>query len=159
MIAQLAFSLWIAAVTLAGIYFGQNSSFMSGDVMMVDGLPTRTGVVKTNLVAFPYISERGLVGYLMTRFTIRTNLAHEDTMDIPSDIIIFDALNRHFFAEAGKLSTPEGWTDLQRSMEALRQDINDSAGRDLAIAVLIEQLDFLGKDEVRTPTEVRSGDE
>jgi hypothetical protein len=155
MIQQLFFGTWIAAVTLAGIYFGQGFSMSSGDVVTVDGVAVKTGVFKTNLVAFPYINETGLVGYVMTRFTLRTNEDMAKTSPIPVDLVIYDTLNSHFFAEAGKLSTPQGWGDLQSSLDGMRDRANKLAGGNLIVDVLIEQLDFFDKDQVRVPAEVR----
>ncbi|WP_421855144.1 hypothetical protein [Oricola sp.] len=158
MIKQLLFGLWIAGITLAGTYAGQSMAVAGGSGDKA-AAAVRTNVFKTDLVAFPYIGEAGLVGYLMTRFTFRIDANLEKKLAIPMDMVIYHAMNGHFFAEAGKLATPRGWSDLRQSLDSLRDAANDVAGKKLVVDVLVEQLDFFDKDQVRVPAVVRFEEE
>jgi hypothetical protein len=64
------------------------------------------------------------------------------------------AMNQHFFSEGEILANPQGWTGLRRSLDELKAKANETAGRDVVMEVLIDQLDFFEKDEVRMPSQV-----
>lgn len=155
MLGQIAFGLWVAAVTLAGIYAGQNVAVSDGsaaheaDNSGAHGASPGFNEFRTDLFAIPHLEKSGIVGYLTGRFTIRTVAAEEAEMKIPLNTLIFDSLNRHFYAEAGSFATSEGWERLRESLASLRAMANETAGREVVAEVLIEQLDYFSKDDIR----------
>jgi len=155
MIGQVLFALWVAAVTLGGIYFGQQvTPEASADGTVMESR-VRYNDYKTDLFAIPYVNESGIVGYVTGRFTVKTVAAEEAALALPLDTLILDALSRHFYAEADLLAHPSGWTNLRESMAKLEDIANRSAGREVVADILIEQLDFFDKDSVRTPGDAR----
>ena len=156
MIGQVAFAVWIAAITLGGIYFGQQMTPepAPGDIAAA-GNYVRHNEYKTDLFAIPYVSETGIVGYVTGRFTVQSVASEEAALQVPLNTIILDALSRHFYAEADALARPEGWTKLGESMQKLRDIANETAGSEVVAAILIQQLDFFNKDSVRVPGDAR----
>lgn len=155
MIGQVLFAVWVAAVTLAGIYFGQQL----GPQPSADGTIAQNHVryndYKTDLFAIPYVNESGIVGYVTGRFTVKTVATEEARLKLPLNTIILDALSSHFYGEADLLAHPSGWSNLRESMTKLKDTANETAGRDVVASILIEQLDFFDKDSVRTPGDAR----
>lgn len=154
MLGQLAFALWIAAVTLAGVYLGQNAA-SSGDSEMQEagggghGTSSLYNEFHTDLFAIPHIEKTGIAGYLTGRFTIKTIAAEEAALKIPLNTLIFDSLTHHFYAEAGAFATSAGWERLRETLDELRAIANETAGREVVAEVLIEQLDYFSKDDIR----------
>ena len=155
MIGQIFFALWIASITLGGIYLGQQTAPEASDGENVAQNSVRYNSFKTDLFAIPYVNETGIVGYVTGRFTIKTVASEEAALQIPLNTVILDALSRHFYAEADNLAHPAGWGNLSESMAGLREIANNTAGRDVVAEVLIEQLDFFDKDSVRVPGDAR----
>ena len=155
MIGQLVFAVWIAGITLAGIYFGQQFIDVPAHGDATAESHVRHNDFRTDLFAIPYVNETGIVGYVTGRFTVKTVASQEAGLMIPLQTLIFDALSRHFYAEAGALASPEGWTRLRESLAELRDTANETAGRNVVAEVLIEQLDFFPKDSVRMPGDER----
>jgi hypothetical protein len=155
MIGQILFALLVAGATLTGIYFGQQYSETSGDSAPAHEAHVGFNDFRTDLFAIPYVNETGIVGYVTGRFTVKTVASKESGLMIPLQTLIFDALSSHFYAEAGALATPVGWTRLRQSLDELRDVANKTAGRDVIAEVLIEQLDFFPKDSVRMPGDAR----
>lgn len=152
MFGQLAFALWIAAVTLAGVYFGQNASAMSQTQVAGGGHGghgSRYNEFRTDLFAIPHVDKTGISGYLTGRFTIKTVAAEEAALRIPLNTLIFDSLSRHFYSEAGAFATSSGWEHLPETLDGLRSLVNETAGRPVVAEVLIEQLDYFSKDDIR----------
>jgi hypothetical protein len=152
MLGQIAFALWIAAVTLGGVYLGQSLSAgpeMHGAETGDGGHGSRYNEVQTDLFAIPHIDKSGIAGYLTGRFTIKTVAAEEAALKIPLNTLIFDSLSRHFYAEAGAFATSAGWERLRETLGELRSRINDTAGRQVVAEVLIEQLDYFSKEDIR----------
>lgn len=151
MIGQVLFAVWVAGVTLAGIYFGQQMQ----PEPLADGTVAQSHVryndYKTDLFAIPYVNETGIVGYVTGRFTVKTVATEEAALMLPLNTIILDALSRHFYGEADLLARPTGWTELGKSMTKLKNIANETAGREVVADILIEQLDFFDKDSVRVP--------
>lgn len=155
MIGQVVFGLWVAAVTLGGIYFGQQMAPEPAADGTVAVDRTRYNDFKTDLFAIPYVNETGIVGYVTGRFTVKTVAKEEAAMGLPLNTVILDALSRHFYAEADELAHPAGWTRLRESMQRLREIANETAGREVVADILIEQLDFFDKNSVRVPGDAR----
>ena len=107
MIGQLAFAVWVATVTLAGIYFGQQYTGGSTHGEAAAESHVRHNDFRTDLFAIPYVDETGIVGYVTGRFTVKTVASQEAGLTIPLPTLIFDALSRHFYAEAGELAKPK----------------------------------------------------
>lgn len=156
MFGQVAFALWIAAVTLGGIYFGQQMApEPTAETQAAAEARVRYSDYKTDLFAIPYVSDTGIEGYVTGRFTVKSVASEVAALQVPLNTIILDALSRHFYAEADSLSRPEGWTRLRESMEELRDIANETAGRKVVAAILIQQLDFFDKNSVRVPGDAR----
>ena len=157
MFGQLAFGLWVAAVTLAGIYFGQSvaASPHSAEIAAAGGHGGHGGHgaaspdFHTDLFAIPHVDKTGIAGYLTGRFTIETDPAQAATLRIPLNTLVFDSLSRHFYAEAGAFATSKGWENLTETLDGLRDQLNETAGRPLVTEVLIEQLDYFSKEDIR----------
>ncbi|WP_223478927.1 hypothetical protein [Oricola indica] len=155
MIGQVVFGLWVAAVTLGGIYLGQQMAPEPAADGTVAVDHTRYNDFKTDLFAIPYVNETGIVGYVTGRFTVKTVAREEAALGLPLNTVMLDALSRHFYAEADKLAHPDGWSRLRESMQRLREIANETAGREVVADVLIEQLDFFDKNSVRVPGDSR----
>lgn len=156
MFGQVFFALWVAGVTLAGVYFGQHVPLASGDDASAASRDNvRYNDFRTDLFAIPYNDGKAVVGYVTGRFTIKTVESEEAALDIPLRTLMLDALSSHFYKEAADLATPVGWSRLRESLAELRDAANETAGRDVVAEVLIEQLDFFPKDAVRMPGDAR----
>jgi hypothetical protein len=154
MIPQVLFAFVVAAVTLSGVYAGQKIGAPDmADQAEMDAQPD-FDFYKTDLVAIPYVHGNDIVGYIIGRFTIKMDRAKLVHATLPVEVVVSDALNRHFYEEGEALSSPAGWTKLRKSLADLRDLANESAGDTVVLEVLIDQLDFLEKDEVRMPSEV-----
>lgn len=152
MLGQLAFALWIAAVTLGGVYFGQSvsagpQSEHAGGAH--GGRGSMYNEFHTELFAIPHIDKTGIAGYLTGRFTVKTVAVEEAALKMPLDTLILDSLSRHFYAEAGAFATSAGWENLQKTLDELRDMANETAGRQVVSEVLIEQLDYFSKEDIR----------
>ncbi|QKV19616.1 hypothetical protein [Oricola thermophila] len=160
MLGQFAFGFLVAAVTLGGIYLGQAVSVAqsggadSGGYAAHDG---DSGDFHTDLFAIPHVDENGIVGYLTGRFVVRTNPEQAAASRMPIDTLIFDSLSRHFYAQAGAFATATGWSRLRESLEDLRTLANETAGAEVVAEVLIEQLDYFSKEDVRMGDEQEFG--
>ncbi|TCD16231.1 hypothetical protein [Oricola cellulosilytica] len=153
MIRPFVFAVWVVAITLGGVYAGQALTSSSG--ISAAGKNGSYGIYKTELMGFPYVGDRGVVGYATARFTVKTDPAAVAASRLPIELVVHDALNRHFYEKAGTLSRPSGWSNLRESMAEVRELANRTAGRKIVSEVMIEQLDFFNKDEVRMPSDSR----
>lgn len=153
MLGQLAFALWIAAVTLAGVYFGQGVYAAPRPHDAVGAHGSEYNEFHTDLFAIPHVDKTGIAGYLTGRFTIRTVAAEEAALQVPINTLIFDTLSRYFYAEAGEFATSAGWENLRGTLAGLREMANETAGRPVVAEVLIEQMDYFSKDDIRMGNE------
>lgn len=153
MIRPIVFAVWIVLVTLGGVYAGQ--ALTSSSHMSAAGKAGSYGTYTTELMGFPYVGDESVIGYATARFKVRTNTAAVAASRLPVELVIHDALNRHFYEKAGTLSRPSGWSTLRDSMADVRDMANRTAGGQIVSEVMIEQLDFLKKDEVRMPSQDR----
>jgi hypothetical protein len=149
MIKLIATGVWICLVTMASSYAAtlwQTETAPSEDVdKFFGGLQS----VKTNLISVPVIASGAVQGYVIAQFifTMKADLFRR--MSVKPDVFLLDAAFRAIYNSDASMLRGAKKQDLQALTTAIKSHVNERFGEAFVEEVLIEQYNYVPKDEVR----------
>lgn len=115
--------------------------------------------VKTTPISVPMISEGEIKGYVIAQFVFTVDGATLRKLSVPPDVFLIDEAYRAIFASGQKIDFKRldkyNVDELTRQMAA---KVNERFKAELVKDVLVEQLNYLGKGEVRFNSMIQKAD-
>ena len=150
MIKTLAIGIWICAVALGSVYFSVQISntkeSVEPDPAMFGGLETIRGEV----ISIPVISSGAVQGYFLTRLSYTVDPLKTAKLSIPVNELITDVLYTALVGEP-VIDFPDIEVfDLEAFKTHIRDSLNTRVGEELFHDVIVEQIDFLSKEDIRS---------
>jgi hypothetical protein len=106
--------------------------------------------VKTSPISVPMLSEGEIKGYVIAQFVFTVDGATLRKLSVPPDVFLVDEAYRAIFASGDKIDFKRldkyNVDELTKQMAA---KVNERFKTELVKDVLVEQLNYLAKDEVR----------
>ncbi len=150
MIKTLVIGVWICAVALGSVYFSVQVSnkeeSVEPDPAMFGGLETIRGEV----ASIPVISSGAVQGYFLTRLSYTVDPLKIAKLSVPVNELITDALYTALVGEPVIDFPDVDVFDLEAFKTHIRQTLNDRVGEELFHDVIVEQIDFLSKEDIRS---------
>lgn len=151
MIKTLAIGVWICAVALGSVYFSVQLSNKAEIVeqepsAMLGGLETIRGEV----ASIPVISSGAVQGYFLTRLSYTVDPLKIEKLSVPVNDLITDALYTALVGEPVIDFPDVDVFDLEAFKTHIRQTLNDRVGEEIFHDVIVEQIDFLSKEDIRS---------
>jgi hypothetical protein len=149
MIKFAAAGLWLCAVTVGAVFL---SFQMSGASQNGEATPPLLGgldYVGTPIISVPVLTKDGIVGYLLTKLVYTTEPSKLRKLSVPAEALFTDQLYSYLFSNPSMDFTQVKTLDLDALRNGIRDSINKRVGDELIHEVMIEQMDFLSKDEIR----------
>lgn len=147
MIKLVVTGLWVCVVTLAAVYF--SIQMATAPAASPDPKAPAQEYVKGESINIPVIADNGISGYFIAKISYMMNKDKAKDLDIPLPALTTDTL---FTLLVGNkmvdMSKPKAF-NLEAFRGDLKKDMNDRLGGDYVAGVIIEQLDYLSKDEIR----------
>jgi len=143
-------AIWICIATLGAVFFsfqmsgGKSEAAAAPDTMM-GGLD----YVKTEVISVPLVTNSAINGYFLARLVYTAEPNELKKLTIPAESIITDVVYSYIYSNPALDFTKSASLDLDAFRAGIRAGINDRVKTDLVKEVLIEQLDYLSKDEIR----------
>lgn len=150
MIKLLATGVWVCVVALAAVYFSvqvtNKEVSTEPEPAMFGGLETIRGEV----ASIPVISAGAVQGYFLTRLSYTLDPLMAEKLTIPVEELITDALYTALVGEP-VIDFPDiEKFDLELFKTHIRDSLNQRVGTELFHDVIIEQIDFLSKEDIRS---------
>ncbi|MDF1610123.1 hypothetical protein PZ897_18225 [Hoeflea sp. YIM 152468] len=150
MIKLLVTGVWICGVALASVYFSAQMTSKDVDMepapAMFGGLETVRGEVNS----IPVISSGAVQGYFLTRLSYTVDPLKTATLTVPVDDLITDALYTALVGEP-VIGFPDIVSfDLDAFKALVLESLNARVGETLFHDVIVEQIDFLSKEDIRS---------
>ena len=149
MIRLLAVGFWVCAVTLASAFtavlWQSGQLVQGGQAGLFSGLAT----VKTRLISVPVIADGAVQGYVVAQFVFAVDSNLLKQLSIKPDLILVDEAIRTIYAGNGFDFRQLAKQDLAALTKALAANANARFGVALVHDVLIEELNYLTKDQAR----------
>ncbi|MEQ8305130.1 MAG: hypothetical protein RIA09_01100 [Hoeflea sp.] len=150
MIKLLITGIWISAVALASVYYSVQMANQreptEPDPAMFGGLQSIRGEV----TSIPVISGGAVKGYFLTRLSYTVDPEKTAKMTIPARDLVTDALYTALVGD--KLIDFPNMTqfDLEGFKARILETINTRLGEEVFHDVVVEQIDYLSKEDIRT---------
>jgi hypothetical protein len=152
MIKFIGAAIWICAVTIGAVVYAFQSSGTKAEAAAGATPPPLLGgldYVKTAVISVPVMKDRGIEGYFLARFVYTAEQANLRKLSVPAETLITDQVYSFLFANpAIDFSRPKEM-DLDAFRHGIRDSVNARIGEPLINEVMIEQMDFLSKSEIR----------
>ncbi|TPL80922.1 hypothetical protein FJ950_24950 [Mesorhizobium sp. B2-3-14] len=149
MIKVIAIAVWICAATLGAVFYSFQAAGEQGvgekPKPMLGGLD----YVKTDIISVPLIHDSKIDGYFLAKLVYTVEPEQIKKLSIPAEALITDQVYTYLYANPQIDFTKEATLDLDAFRAAIRDTINTRVGATLVHEVLIDQVNFLSKDEIR----------
>ncbi len=147
MIKLVATGLWVCVVTLAAVYF--SIQMATAPAASPDPKPSVKEFVKGESINIPIIGDTGISGYFITKISYMVDKDKSKDLETPLPALTTDVL---FSLLVGNkmidMSKPKAF-NVESFRDEIKKSMNSHLGGDIVDSVVIEQLDYLSKDEVR----------
>lgn len=150
MIKTLVIGVWICAVALGSVYF---SVQMSNTKESVEPVPEMFGGLETirgEVTSIPVISSGAVQGYFLTRLSYTVDPLRVAKLSVPVKELITDVLYTALVGEPVIDFPDMEMFDLEAFKSHIRETLNERVGEELFHDVIVEQIDFLSKEDIRS---------
>ncbi len=152
MIKFIGAAVWICAVTIGAVFFAFQSAGTTPGAQEPAAMMGGLDYVKTEVISVPLLRDKEIGGYFLTRLVYTVEPEMMAKLSIPAESLIVDEVYTYLFSNPLiDFSKPES-IDLDAFRAAIRDRINLRTETNLVHEVLVEQIDFLSKNEIRDNT-------
>ncbi len=146
MIKLVLTGLWVCAVTLASVYFSVQTA-TAPVISPDDAKKAQQELVKGESINVPVIANGQVTGYFLTRISFMMDKGKATALQIPLPELTTDELFSLLVGNnAIDISHVQNF-DVAAFRSDLKKRMNERLGGDYVADVLIEQLDYLSKEE------------
>jgi len=149
MIKFIIAAVWICAVTAgAAIYSFQNAGASAAgeeEKPMLGGLD----YLNTDMISVPMVKDAAIQGYFLTKLVYTVDPREMAKLSVPATALITDQVYSYLYTNPQTDFANTADLDLDAFRNNIRQTINQRIGADIIHDVLIDQVNFLSKDEIR----------
>lgn len=157
MVKLIITGLWVCIVTLGAVYFSVQMSLPKPPVDEAQLLREKSELVKGENINVPLLSNGAVQGYFITRISFLMDKEKIKGVHLPVTEMMTDEL---FTLLVGNkmvdLSNTKSF-DLETFRKSIKDTLNERFQGDYVLDVLVEQLDYLSKDDIRTNGERQGG--
>ncbi|HEU4987576.1 MAG TPA: hypothetical protein VFT89_10980 [Rhizobiaceae bacterium] len=142
-------AIWICAVTIGAVFY----SFQTTQAKQNETPPAPffggLDFVRTDIITVPVVKDSGVRGYFLARLVYTVEPEKLKSLSMPAEVLFVDQVYDHLYANPQIDWTDRKSVDLDAFKTSLRDSINERVGDKLIHEVMIEQVDFLSKAEIR----------
>ena len=152
MIKFIAAGIWISAVTVAATWYSQQMGKESPAEASEKASPGMLGgldYVKTEVMSVPILSDNFVKGYFLTRLVYTVEPEKMKKLTVPMESLLTDQVYTYLYGNPQIDFTVVKSVDLDAFRNGLKGSINARIGSDLVQDIIVEQIDFLSKDDIR----------
>ncbi|MCL4766654.1 MAG: hypothetical protein KJZ80_10510 [Hyphomicrobiaceae bacterium] len=150
MIRLVAVGLWACAVTVAAGYAALWWQYGRIPGIESTHLPGGLDTLTTRPVSVPIIADGAVQGYVVAQFAFTVEAALVKRLPIEPDLLLVDEAIRTIYAGNGLDFRQMTRQDLPALARTLAENANARLGARLVQEVLIQELNYVPKDQVRS---------
>jgi len=153
MIKFVVAAVWIAALSIGSVIYSFQTA--QGHTVETKAPPPAFGgldYVKTEIISVPLMKQGEIFGYFLTRLVYTAEAARLAKLSIPAEAVLIDSVYSYLYGNPVIDFSNSENLDLDAFRNGLRDGVNARVGEKLIHEVLIEQVDFLSKSEIRDNT-------
>lgn len=145
-------AVWIAAVCLGSVFYAFQTKQVKEDEETAPPLFGGLDYITTGIISVPVLKDRGVVGYFLARLVYTVEPDKMRMLSVPPRILVKDQVYDYLFANPEVDWSKRSEVDLDAFKNGIRDSINARVGETLVHDVMVEQVDFLSKSDIRNNT-------
>jgi hypothetical protein len=145
-------ALWLCAVAIGCMFYSFQTASAKNDAPAPPPLLGGLDYIKTEIVSVPVLKDGHINGYFLTRLVYTIEPSKMAKLSVPAEALIIDQVYAYIYGNPDLDFVEHETLDLDAFRAGIRSKINEKVGEDLVHEVLIEQVDFLSKEEIRDNT-------
>ncbi|WP_011579614.1 MULTISPECIES: hypothetical protein [Chelativorans] len=142
-------AVWISAATLAAVFYSFQASQARSNAAPPPPFFGGLDYVRTNVMSVPVVKEGGVGGYFLVRLVYTVEPERLKALSIPTDVLLIDQLHSYLYGNPQIDFSAKESVDLDALRNGIRDSINARVGEQLIHEVLVEQVDYLSKADIR----------
>jgi len=150
MIRILVTGLWICAITLlssyAAVYWGTGMRTTAKDEQYLEGLEYQ----KIRPVHVPIIADGAVQGYILANLVFTADAATLRSLPVPPNTFIIDEAFRQIYTDETLDFRKLSKYDINGLLKKVRTNVNQRLGSEIVKDILVENFNFITKDDVRS---------
>lgn len=150
MLRMVLLGIWVIVATLAATY---GAVLMNQAQNQPEEAPAEEPVteeVKTEMTSIPMIRNGEVVGYVIIQMSFQADQAMLKALHLEPQPYLIDAAIRVIFSSTDIDFRRLRGSDIDRLTTEIARESNARIGHELVRAVLLQQLNFVAKDDIRT---------
>ncbi|MBV2186833.1 MAG: hypothetical protein KUL88_20105 [Rhizobium sp.] len=153
MVKILAAGLWVCLVTLGAVYFTVHMATAPAEISEEDARKAKLELVRGEPITIPMIADGSVRGYFLGRVSFMMDKEKIKGVELPLTELMTDELFTLLIGNKMVDVSNMASFDVAAFREKIKTDINARLGEGFIEEVLVEQLDYMSKDDVRATSE------
>lgn len=142
-------ALWIVAATIGSIYVAFSATGSDKHATEQGDKLAKLDFLKSDMMSIPVVSDGAVKGYFLTKLVYSIEPEKLKTLKLPVQVLITDELYSYLFSNPQIDFSKVKTLNLDAMRNGLRDSINAKVGDMLVHDVLVEQIDYLSKEQIR----------
>ena len=149
MIKFIAAALWICAATVGAVFYSYQAAGARGEGEAPKPLLGGLDYVDTDIISVPLIRDSAIKGYFLTKLVYTVEPAEIAKLSVPASALMTDQVYSYLYSNPQIDFTKTATIDIDAFRNNIRDSINARVGAKIVQDVLVDQVNFLSKDEIR----------
>jgi hypothetical protein len=150
MIKLVGTGIWVCVVTLASVYFSVQAANEQPETEKVPDFLGGLETVRGEIISVPILRSGGVEGYFLTRLSFTADPKFLGKLTIPASQLVTDALYTELVGNTTIDFAHLDEFDIPTFKENVKVALNKRIGEEVFHDVVIEQIDFLSKADIRS---------
>lgn len=141
--------VWICAVTLGAVYYTVQMALPPSAEDLAKNQSRNLQYIRGENLSIPVISDGNVAGYFVSRMTVRVDMDKVGKVEVPLTQLLTDQLIGLLTSTSMTNLTQVRTFDPAAFKQLVKEGLNEKLGEGVVNEVLIEQLDYLSKSDLR----------
>ncbi|WEX08335.1 hypothetical protein [Chelativorans sp. AA-79] len=142
-------AIWISAATLGAVLYSFQMSQARGNAEPAPPFFGGLDYVRTGVMSVPVVKNGRVDGYFLARLVYTVEPAKMKALSLPANLLLLDQLHSYLYGNPQIDFSDKEHVDLDALRGGIRDSINARVGDKLVHEVLVEQIDYLSKADIR----------
>jgi hypothetical protein len=142
-------AIWISAATLGAVLYSFQASQARNGAESISPFFGGLDYVRTGVMSVPVAKDGRVDGYFLARLVYTIDSKKLKSLSLPAEILLLDELHSYIYGNPQIDFSNREKLDLSMFRGGLRDSVNARVGDTFVHEVLIEQIDYLSKDDIR----------
>lgn len=150
MFKTMLIGVWIAAVTAGATYFSATAQFSASSNAESSAENFNLEEVSTDMISVPMIRGGSIIGYVILQLSFEADRSLLEKLKVEPKPFLVDAAFRSVYSNSESDFTKLKAKDIDALTETIAKEANKRIGGELVKQVLIQQLNYVRKEDIRT---------